>query len=432
MVVLIIFNITIQNVYAEPIAVTVGSLKLLQFLLACLAVGIGFNAVEEAQKLMEEYNSKYYNGGEPPNTKETIINLLGMHAVDSIFDIVDNLVDMFKDEQKEEGINYYNYIDAIKIDNEFEQQEWKLTGTKVIHYRGYNVFFKVNDNGVDICTSVDCYKGVTGWAINKNRDPNFIVYGVKIKNGRIYVNGRMFIALGDKYYADFDISLDKPEEYDEVPMGSVEYYLGRDSKILTGEQVTEDDIKYINVGYIPEDKLQREITADGVKTYYDGTMEELLNDIVNNTPWTKVVTDTPTRVFENEEGKIEIEYGYSPEPEPDPEPDPEPEPEPEPDPEPEPNPYEIPNDDININWDPLFNINIKDKFPFSLPWDIKKVVEMFIAEREAPVWELPLKDETIVIDFNNFEELARITRLFNTIIFVVILIILTRRFISGA
>lgn len=434
MVILIIFNISVKTVYAVPIAVPVGSYKLLQFLLICATVGIGFNAVREAEKLMEEFNSKYYGGNEPPNSKETIINLLGMNIVDSFFDIVNNIVDMFRDKPKNEGKNYYD-TDVIIIDDEFEEQAFKLTDQKIIHYGGYNVYFKLiqrsqREDGtplykMDICTNAGCYDRVTDKFIDTNRDPNVRITDMYIDGNSIRINGRMFTIIYSGHYSTFRISLPLPGQYDDEPIGSIEYYLDRDSKLLTGEPVTESDIKYINMRYIPEDRLEREVTADGVKTYYNGTMEELINDIVEYTPWTQVVTDAPARVFENEEGRIEIDYNPQQELEPGPEPEPEPGPEPE-------DPYEIPDSDIRIDWSPLLKIDVTDKFPFSLPWDLKRIIEMLRAGREAPVWELPIKNEVIVIDFNNFEEIARIARSFNVIIFVVILIILTRRFISGA
>lgn len=421
--------ITVNNVYASAVnnvyasvAVPIGSYKLLKFLIACATVGIGFNALEEAEKLMNEFNRKYYDGGEPPNSKEIIMNLLGMQVVDSFFDIIDNIIDMFKDEQKKEGKNYYNYLDVGKIDLEFETQSFKVTPfkRKVIHFRGYNVYFEVVNGRLDVYTSVDREVGISGWGINLERDPNVVVESMYIEKGKIYIYGRMYTAVGGNYYARLRVTLDLPEQYEEVPDGSVEYYLGRNSKILTGEEVTRDDVKYINLMYIPVHKLEREITETGVKTYYKGTMEELLDDVINNTPWTQIVTDTPSKVYENEEGKVVIDYEPGTEPEPAPEPEPEPE-----------NPFDIPKNDINLDFSPLYDINITEKFPFSLPWDVKRMVEMFKAEREAPVWELPIKEEKIIIDFNNFNDIARIARIMNLLIYVIGLVIITRRFISG-
>jgi hypothetical protein len=82
---------------------------------------------------------------------------------------------------------------------------------------------------------------------------------------------------------------------------------------------------------------------------------------------------------------------------------------------------------VSLDLSPLEGIVIKDKFPFSLPWDLVNSVSCLVASPQVPRWEVPIKDEIIVIDFSQFEPLAKIVRFFVTITFVVSLIILTRR-----
>lgn len=93
--------------------------------------------------------------------------------------------------------------------------------------------------------------------------------------------------------------------------------------------------------------------------------------------------------------------------------------------------FEIP-ENIDLDFSPLQNLALKDKFPFSLPWDLQRVVGMLVAPGVAPRWELPIKGETLVIDLSQFDSLANISRNFLSIIFVVGLIIVTRRFVGGA
>ncbi len=89
-------------------------------------------------------------------------------------------------------------------------------------------------------------------------------------------------------------------------------------------------------------------------------------------------------------------------------------------------------DDVSLDFSPLSDLSLTNKFPFSLPWDLKNSFNMLTAPPVPPRWEIPILTETLVIDFAQFENLALISRSFLSIIFVVVLIILTRRFIGGA
>ena len=85
--------------------------------------------------------------------------------------------------------------------------------------------------------------------------------------------------------------------------------------------------------------------------------------------------------------------------------------------------------DMYIDFGPLQNVIIKEKFPFSLPWDIYNIISVLSAERKAPKWTFNIKNTELIIDFSQFEHLAAITRTMLLITYILILIILTRRFI---
>lgn len=94
----------------------------------------------------------------------------------------------------------------------------------------------------------------------------------------------------------------------------------------------------------------------------------------------------------------------------------------------------IPNEEVDsevpqIDFSPITNISISDKFPFSIPWDLRDSVEMLASEGKAPKWDVPIVTETITIDMAEFEQIASIMRVFNTLLFIVALIMLTRRLI---
>ena len=87
-------------------------------------------------------------------------------------------------------------------------------------------------------------------------------------------------------------------------------------------------------------------------------------------------------------------------------------------------------EDIEINFNSFEGIIIHEKFPFSLPWDFKRVISRFQAPAEAPYWELPILGEVIEIDFSIFSQWANIVRVFLSIIYIVILVIITKRFLG--
>lgn len=78
-------------------------------------------------------------------------------------------------------------------------------------------------------------------------------------------------------------------------------------------------------------------------------------------------------------------------------------------------------------------ILFKDKFPFCLPWDIYNLFVVFEDEAEAPRFEIPFKDEklgideTYVIDFSQFDNIAAIIRFFIGAGFVLALIMISRK-----
>ncbi|MCL2051208.1 MAG: hypothetical protein FWG91_05725 [Lachnospiraceae bacterium] len=71
-------------------------------------------------------------------------------------------------------------------------------------------------------------------------------------------------------------------------------------------------------------------------------------------------------------------------------------------------------------------------FPFCIPFDLIYLISVLNAEPEAPRWEIPLYNEdfgidyTFVIDMEEFESLARIFRILQTISFILGLILITR------
>ena len=85
----------------------------------------------------------------------------------------------------------------------------------------------------------------------------------------------------------------------------------------------------------------------------------------------------------------------------------------------------------------LPEILFKEKFPFCLPWDVYNVFANLVAEPEAPVFTIPFKFERLGIDYeftidlSEFEDIAKISRFFSSIAFVIFLILASRKLIGA-
>lgn len=86
--------------------------------------------------------------------------------------------------------------------------------------------------------------------------------------------------------------------------------------------------------------------------------------------------------------------------------------------------------EFELDFTPFTGIILHEKFPFSLPWDLQRVISRFQAEPEAPKWEVPILEEVIEIDFSIFSSWANIVRVFLSIIYIVVLVIITKRFLG--
>lgn len=85
----------------------------------------------------------------------------------------------------------------------------------------------------------------------------------------------------------------------------------------------------------------------------------------------------------------------------------------------------------------LPEILFKEKFPFCLRWDVYNVFANLVAEPEAPVFSIPFKFERLGIDYeftidlSEFEDIAKISRFFSSIAFVIFLILASRKLIGA-
>lgn len=121
----------------------------------------------------------------------------------------------------------------------------------------------------------------------------------------------------------------------------------------------------------------------------------------------------------------------------DPVPTPSPNPTPEPEPEPDTNPSNPdPGDDPDNS---SFTADLKKLFPFCIPFDLIHALNVLSVEGKAPVFKFPFKvdygpvhvNEEWVLDFADYESVVQILRVFETLSFIVSLILITRNIIKG-
>ena len=127
-------------------------------------------------------------------------------------------------------------------------------------------------------------------------------------------------------------------------------------------------------------------------------------------------------------------------PVPTPSPNPTPEPEPEPDTKPEQPDTNPSNPDPGDDPDnSSFTADLKKLFPFCIPFDLIHALNVLSVEGKAPVFKFPFKvdygpvhvNEEWVLDFADYESVVQILRVFETLSFIVSLILITRNIIKG-
>lgn len=65
-----------------------------------------------------------------------------------------------------------------------------------------------------------------------------------------------------------------------------------------------------------------------------------------------------------------------------------------------------------IDFTPLTSVEISKVFPFSIPFDLKNLLEILLAEPKAPVFDIPLWTEKVTLDLTKFNLIADIVRVF--------------------
>lgn len=124
--------------------------------------------------------------------------------------------------------------------------------------------------------------------------------------------------------------------------------------------------------------------------------------------------------------------------------DPDPGTSPKPDPDPKPSVTPTPDkpdsgDTGSDNDKESFTADLKELFPFCVPFDLIHALKILSADPETPYFEVPVKihsfgidvDYTFVLDFEQFNMIAKVLRTVETLGFIVLLIWVTRDLIKG-
>lgn len=86
---------------------------------------------------------------------------------------------------------------------------------------------------------------------------------------------------------------------------------------------------------------------------------------------------------------------------------------------------------ITINYDGAVD-NLKTRFPFSIPWDIKLILELLDQPPTAPEFDFPvlLTEYTVHIDLSPLEPMAEILRFMSDLFFLAGLLMVTRKVVG--
>lgn len=84
----------------------------------------------------------------------------------------------------------------------------------------------------------------------------------------------------------------------------------------------------------------------------------------------------------------------------------------------------------SLDFSPMYLTNINEKFPFSLPWDIGRLINKFDIEPKAPVFKVPIVTSEIELDLTIFDEWANIARFFVLIGFALSLILISTKLLG--
>lgn len=422
--------------YASATAV-IGSVELLEFLLLCASVGIGFKALDEAQAMLEEFNRSQFKfldeepnrppGMPDPRAKKVILTLLGVNLGLKIKDLVDNIKGFFESIGAKKGDNAYSNISFYDEPNSgdgFYYETFKLSGVNVFRTKRHVVIIEVIPTKKNL-SKILVYINEKG-PLNRG---NFLwrtdVSNGYIRNLSLYDSQRSTRwGTESALYVSFDYDIDIPgysatfnHEYRGVPTGtiiddsvddainrnSLHYTVSPDSYIFGGSI----DEKSPNIAKIPSDKVSSVMTPDGkIKNIYDGSIDDFIQDIAENTTLDDFYSDSKQKIDIDTEGKIVFDIDTEV---------------PYPDIQETPeevsiglgkiiallqrivnwlsrifntmaNFFVVP-DDLDLDFSSFKGADLREKFPWCIPFDLKDSFSSFAQQAKNPSFDIDLDTE---------------------------------------
>lgn len=470
------------KVKANPAIPIVGGVALLGFLLTATSLGLDFNAVEEANKLMQDFESKNNSSGSPnlpPNFTKTglILALAGLAKKgDDVFaekyrEYRDNLVDYLKGfltgelEAGENEINLGNYIYVPSSGKIYESGYYYIDAGKR-GTKNYYLPFKLDIQGKNATiTFIDDYSLTTPMYYQNHsynfkfeylyiesyyqtisNPSRFITTFKFVTDGAYEEGGYLFNDMVKNYsyysYVDDQLALDRlVTDTSELSNETLNFNIDPESPLL--DETKPDLPNKPNITGLKN--VTPVVNNNGTTSYvYNGTSDELVQELINTISLDRLVNPNDYTMTENENGQITVTP-----------------------PDPNINPFEQ-TDSSNevgllqqiINWlkrlwelptsiiQNLFTVpedltldtskirlnQFQLKFPFSIPWDLYKSIEVFAVGMSEPALEIDLDTEFFQvyhkIDLNKIALPLAFFRYCIVIFFIMFLINKTRDLIK--
>lgn len=452
MVFIILFNIIVaEKVKAATITATLGGIVFASLLVAAGIKFLDKNSINKLYSKWLEVKPPSINWTDFVMTAINTSFIAGRFAFDKASDVVTNIIDFVKDKINVLGeatidleSGYYN--DNLSISN---KTFTKVQGKQLVFHVGrYKFIFQRYSNGYSLFSN-----SVTSWAeiINVKTDYNDYYYD---RADAVHITHFNIVEYydditGDVDYILIDVGL-------KIRLKRENGYVWTDYKEVKGKKITSnhlghnvvnpdnlvnlhiDEYSVVSGGEIRENiinpilplTLEKGIESgiykrEGNTLVYQGDLESLVADLdiyyddvlgwLVNKDYTAVgsLPYVPVTVGEGVLTFPYVEVGDIPAP----------------------SIPEIPDifepGDKSIDWSPLLNVNISNKFPFCLPFDFMRGLEVLLSPSQVPSWTIPIMGNEITIDFSQFETLAKISRFFFTIMYIYVLIIVTKRIMGG-
>lgn len=385
-----------QKVKAEAITITAG---LYVFLQAAYAAGLTYLGTEAVNRLVEDSNVLYVEfkkhiENKPPEEKPphdwektAILTMLGLQLGDSFKRLVDSVKDFFQELGAKEGENSYTIGGYLDLEL-YTVTDGYVFNTRPISYVSGNREYKDTYSRFEFRLVGSTWK-VQSYRIGKDRPLGSKIEYIPFEynSGESTVKykpelGYYHISFQPAYDKVYNFKFVNPDEpVTEIPPErQIIYNITNNSYLISNNPY---DIKPVspNLSVLPKEKL----VEDNGKIVYEGTQEDLVNDLIANADPDNLfdTNPNPQPIEEIAPGKIVI--GDSPGANPDPGTEPGTNPDPGTDPNDLLDKVFDPDTKEKLDTDKLKKErNFTTRFPFSIPWDIARVIRLFAKSPSPP------------------------------------------------